>query len=68
MKTCMDIDKAPGEASTPERSCSCDVIQQEKVRVLVDFWTLVLKLSNKVAGEHGQSSVRLYLLSDFVFS
>lgn len=55
----MDIDKATGEASTPERSCSCDVIQQEKVRVLVDFWTLVLKLSNKVAGERGQSSVRL---------
>lgn len=55
----MDIDKAPGEASTPGRSCSCDVIQQQKVRVLVDFWTLVLKLSNKVAGERGQSSVRL---------
>jgi hypothetical protein len=64
----MDIDKAPGEASTPGISCSCDVIQQEKVHVLVDFWTLVLKLSNKVAGEHGQSSVRLYLLSDLVFS
>jgi hypothetical protein len=61
------MDKAPGEASTLERSCSCDVIQQEKVRVLVDFGTLVLKLSNIVAGECGQSSVRLYLLSDLVF-
>ncbi len=68
MKTCMDIYKAPGEASTPERSCSCDVIQQEKVCVLVEFWILVLKLSNKVAGEHGQSSIQLYLLSDLVFS
>jgi hypothetical protein len=35
----MDIDKAPGEASTCERSCSCDAIQQEKVRVgrFLDF-------------------------------